>query len=86
MRGDETTEVYLNLLSDGRRRHKNANLTVDGWETDANILAVISKAGEPVRQFIAHGSYLRHDGKVYFDSFSKEFVVIEGNQRTVYRD
>ena len=74
--GDQHTDVYMNLLSDGRRRHKNANLSVDGWDTDANILAVTSRNGTPVRQFLVNGSYLRREGKVLFDSLSKKTAIV----------
>lgn len=33
------TDVYLNLRADGRIRHRNANNTLGGWETDAYLLA-----------------------------------------------
>ena len=78
------TEVYLNLLSDGRRRHKNANLAVDGWETDANLLAVTSENGKPSRCFVAHGSYLRREGNILFDSFSKAFAVVQDGNVEIY--
>ena len=34
------TDVYLNLLADGRIRHRNANVTINGWETDAYLMAI----------------------------------------------
>ncbi|PNU02308.1 hypothetical protein A8V01_26720, partial [Novosphingobium guangzhouense] len=37
---DRITEVYFNLLADGRLRHRNANATMAGIDTDAYILAV----------------------------------------------
>lgn len=75
----EVTEVYFNLLADGRVRHRNANATLGGWETDAYILALTYPEGggpeRPRRWFVADGSYLRRDGKVELDSLSKAFVV-----------
>ena len=82
--GGVKTEVFMNLLSDGRRRHKNANLTVNGWETDANVLAITSRNGESSRFFVANGSYLRREGKVLLDSLSKVFAVIEGGKTTLF--
>lgn len=82
--GERTTSVYMNLLADGRRRHRNANLTVDGWETDANLLVVTANGATPSRFFVANGSYLRRDGEVRLDSLHKVFAVIENGQTTVY--
>lgn len=76
-----TTDVYLNLLADGRLRHLNSNLIVNGWGTDAYLLAVtfpdgadISDPDSASRYFMAQGSYLRRDGKLVFDSLSKVFA------------
>lgn len=75
----EVTEVYFNLLADGRIRHRNANAELGGWETDAYILALTYPEGggpqKPSRWFVADGSYLRRDGHVELDSLSKAFVV-----------
>ncbi|MET3665696.1 heparinase II/III family protein [Caulobacter sp. 1776] len=75
----EVTDVYFNLLADGRIRHRNANANLDGWETDAYILALTyadgGSAQNPRRWFVADGSYLRRDGRVELDSLSKAFVV-----------
>jgi hypothetical protein len=75
----QVTEVYFNLLADGRIRHRNANATLGGWETDAYILALTYPEGggprKPDRWFVADGSYLRRDGKVELDSLSKAFIV-----------
>ncbi len=75
----EVTEVYFNLLADGRIRHRNANANLGGWETDAYILALTYPEGggpqSPRRWFVADGSYLRRDGRVELDSLSKAFVV-----------
>jgi hypothetical protein len=81
-----TTEVYLNLLADGRLRHRNANLTVNGWETDAYLTAITFPDGSDMtnpdtatRYFVADGSYLRRNGKVVLDSLSKVFMVAGQN-------
>ncbi|MGD0517624.1 MAG: heparinase II/III family protein [Thermoguttaceae bacterium] len=75
------TDVYLNLLADGRIRHRNANATINGWETDAYLMAVTFPEGADTgdfdaasRLFIADGSYLRRNGKVMLDSLSKVYL------------
>lgn len=77
--GGDVTDVYFNLLADGRIRHRNANADLGGWETDAYILALTypegGEARKPRRWFVADGSYLRRDGRVELDSLSKAFVV-----------
>lgn len=73
------TDVYFNLLADGRIRHRNANADLGGWQTDAYILALTypegGEARKPQRWFVADGSYLRRDGRVELDSLSKAFVI-----------
>jgi len=78
--GDGTmiTEVWLNLMADGRRMHRNSNNVIDGWDTDAYLLALTRPAGtgdsDPdsiTRCFVACGSYLRKNGKVTLHSLSK---------------
>ena len=71
--GGRTTDVFLNLLADGRIMHRNSNTTIEGWETDA-LLTVIDQAATP-RFLLAHGSYLRRAGKSLVESLQKEFVV-----------
>ncbi len=80
----ETTDVYLNLLADGRIKHRNSNITINGWETDAYLSAITFRDNSDVtdpdaasRYFLAHGSYLRRDGKVIVDSLSKVFLSAE---------
>ena len=80
--GGTTTDVYLNLLADGRIMHRNANLRVNGWETDAYLTAITFLDGHDMadpdaasRYFIAQGSYLRREDKVVLDSLSKVFLV-----------
>jgi hypothetical protein len=83
----EVTEVYFNLLADGRIRHRNANAVLGGWETDAYILVLTYPEGgsaqKPRRWFVADGSYLRRDGKVELDSLSKAFVVKQGGEASI---
>ena len=76
------TDVYLNLLADGSVRHRDANATIEGWETDAYLMGLTfpegadrTKIDAASRIFIADGSYLRRDGKVVVDSLSKVFLV-----------
>jgi hypothetical protein len=81
---DQITEVYLNLLSDGRRMHLNSNNVMAGWETDAYLLAVTrpsqtAKADiESVTRYFAVGcSYLRREGQSILESFLKVTTVFQ---------
>jgi hypothetical protein len=79
IRGDKTiTDVWLNLMADGRRMHRNSNNVIEGWDTDAYLIALTRPAdaadSDPdslTRCFVACGSYLRKDGKVTLHSLSK---------------
>ncbi len=80
--GRAITEVYLNLQADGRRMHRNSNNIIDGWDTDAYLLALTRPAdsdaadiGSVNRYFVACGSYLRRSGAVVLDSLSKVYAV-----------
>ena len=82
--GGTTTDIYLNLLADGRIMHRNANLKVNSWETDAYLTGItfpdsadMEDPDAATRYFIAQGSYLRREGKVVLDSLSKLFLVAE---------
>ncbi len=82
--GGTTTEVLLNLLADGRIRHRNANASLDGWETDAYLLALTHADGavaadidSSARLLVVDGSYLRRDGKVVLDSLSKVYLAAQ---------
>jgi hypothetical protein len=82
--GKTTTDVYFNLLADGRIKHRNSVNTLDGWETDALIIAASysSEGGlkdntSATRLFMSDGSYLRRNGTILMDSLSKVFVVAE---------
>ncbi len=73
-----TTDVWLNLMADGRRMHRNSNNVIDGWDTDAYLFALTRPAdagdSDPdslTRCFVACGSYLRKNGKVALHSLSK---------------
>ncbi len=70
----EVTDVYLNQQADGRRMHVNTNNVIDGWDTDAYLLALTHSDKNPqdiTRYMISNGSYLRKDGQVLLDSLSK---------------
>jgi hypothetical protein len=76
--GKTITDVWLNLMADGRRMHRNSNNLIDGWDTDAYLLALTRPAdsaeSDPdsiTRCFIACGSYLRKNSKVTLHSQSK---------------
>ena len=80
-RVSETTEVYLNLRCDGRRMHRNSNNVLNGFETDAYLIAVTWPNTEDTvaslqlsRWLVAGGSYLRKGGRVFFDSLSKAYM------------
>jgi hypothetical protein len=82
----EVTDVYFNLLADGRLMHRNSNANIYGWETDAYIMAVSYKEGSDAsnlnnitRYFVSNGSYLRRDEKVILHSLSKVFMDVELN-------
>jgi hypothetical protein len=76
------TDVWLNLMADGRRMHRNSNNVIDGWDTDAYLVGltrpvdtVNTDLDSLTRCFIACGSYLRKDGKVVLQSLSKVYTV-----------
>ena len=71
-----TTDVFFNLLADGRRSHENSNSVLEGWETDAYLLAVSrpkeAAEGDGLRRILMiNGSYLRRCGAVLLASLSK---------------
>jgi len=85
----KVTDVYFNLLADGRMMHRNSNNVFGGWETDAYMMAVrysegsgpesgsSDKAGPDKVEdyFIADGSYLRKGDRVVLHSLSKVFMI-----------
>ena len=82
--GKNSTDVYFNLLADGRIDHRNSINTVNGWDTDALITAVTFPSGADrenleasTQIFMSHGSYLRKKGVTLVDSLSKIFMVAE---------
>jgi hypothetical protein len=77
----KVTELWLNLLADGRVRHRNANLIHEGWETDAYLTVQTWPEGADrdnpdtaSQLLVIDGSYLRRDGKVVLDSLSKVYL------------
>lgn len=75
----ETTNVYFNLLADGRDSCINPHAVFEGWETDAALLAVTRPAGEPTapsRLLMVDGSYLRRDGVTWVDSLSRVHCIL----------
>ncbi len=75
------TELWLNLLADGRVRHRNANLIHEGWETDAYLIVQTWPEGADrdnpdtaSQLLVIDGSYLRRDGKLVLDSLSKVYL------------
>ena len=76
------TDVWLNLMADGRRMHRNSNNIIDGWDTDAYLIAMTRPAGSDEsdpdaieRYVVACGSYLRKKDKVALHSLSKVYTV-----------
>ena len=77
----KVTELWLNLLADGRIKHRNSTLVYDGWETDAYMIVQTWPEGadrkDPdtaKRLMVINGSYLRRDGKLVLDSLSKLYL------------
>ncbi|MEI6337830.1 MAG: heparinase II/III family protein [Verrucomicrobiota bacterium] len=73
-----STDLYFNLQADGRDSCNNPHMRLEGWETDACLLAATrrtdSPPGErlkPHRLLMIDGSYLRRDGEVWLDSLSR---------------
>lgn len=88
----ETTEVYLNLLADGRIKHRNSLNVMNGWDTDAYLMALTFAEGSDKsnpknikRLFISDGSYLRKEGKPLIHALSKFFAIVDydGNNTTM---
>lgn len=84
----ETTEIYLNLLADGRIKHRNSLNVMNGWNTDAYLMALTfaegsdkSKPENIKRLFISDGSYLRKDGKPLIHALSKFFTIVDFNAK-----
>lgn len=82
-----TSQVYLNLLADGRIMHRNSLVNLNGWETDAylTVLNFDEKADktkiENVKEFfIANGSDLKRNNEVLIHSLSKSTTLVENFQ------
>ncbi|MFD2034765.1 heparinase II/III family protein [Belliella marina] len=74
----KVTEAYFNLLADGRLKHRNSTNVMNGWETDAYLLALTFEKGDNRSKvenvesiFIGHGSILRRNEKTLIHSLSK---------------
>lgn len=90
----QITDVFLNLQADGRRMHVNSNNVIDGWETDAYLLALTrpaSSAGrvadpdQITRCFVSGGSYVRKDATILLESLSKVDAVFRSAKTTEVR-
>lgn len=84
------TEVFLNERADGHIMHRNSNHTINGWDTDAYLLAYsynegadATKTENIIEWFIGYGSYLRQQETRLFDSFVKRFVILKDGQKIV---
>lgn len=84
------TEVYFNLLADGRLMHRNANINMNGWDTDAYISAFTFPEGADRSDisklnsyFVSNGSYVRRGSKVLLSSLSKVFMHASRNANTL---
>ena len=80
------TEVYLNLLADGSIKHRNSIININGWETDAYLLAFTYDAKNQGKNLnisdlenalIAHGSYLRKENKTLIHALSKFYATLD---------
>jgi hypothetical protein len=85
----ETTQLYFNLLADGRLKHRNSVNHMNGWETDAYLSVLKFKEGADASEykniqelFIGHGSYLRKNGQTLIHSLSKFTALVEGFNTT----
>ncbi len=78
--GGMVTNVYLNILADGRMMGRNSNNSFDGWETDAYLTAITypenrgNDLQSATQYFVANGSYLRKNGHIALNSLSKVFM------------
>lgn len=74
----KVTEIYLNLLADGRIMHLNSCASFNGWDTDAYLFGFSYPENkkdfktEDVKDLmLVYGSYIRREGKTLFNSLSK---------------
>lgn len=80
----KTTEVYFNLLADGRLKHRNSINNMNGWETDAYLTTITfnqdadrSQVENINKLFVTHGSYVRRDGQVLTHALSKYTALVQ---------
>jgi hypothetical protein len=75
-----TTDVYFNLMADGRIMHRNSHNEINGWETDAYLLGMsypeetVPSSANIESWFVANGSYIRKKEEVILHSLSKVFL------------
>lgn len=81
---DKVTEVWFNLMADGRHRHSNSNNTIANWDTDAYILAISQEKNSSPKFFVANGSYLRKGEKILLNSLTKTFATIKADKLTIH--
>ncbi|WP_200864729.1 heparinase II/III domain-containing protein [Arcticibacter svalbardensis] len=86
---DQTTEVYFNLIADGRLMHRNSHNTINGWETDAYMMALTYPSSDKAPSlnnvksyFVSNGSYLRKNGTSVLSSLSKVFMYTKADKGT----
>lgn len=77
----EVTDLYMNLMADGRIMHRNSYNIFDGWETDAYMLAFTYKEGSSSdkfnKLFVANGSFVRKPNNVVLSNLSKVFMTAD---------
>ncbi|MBA0884951.1 heparinase II/III domain-containing protein [Flavobacterium undicola] len=85
----ETTEIYLNLLADGRIKHRNSLNVMNSWDTDAYLMALTFPEGADSsnpknikRLFLSDGSYLRKEGKPLIHALSKFSTIVDFDAKT----
>jgi oligo-alginate lyase len=77
----KVTDLYLNLMADGRLMHLNTCASFEGWETDAYLFGVTYPEGKQADAdavtdyFMAYGSYIRKGEKTIFSSLSKTYLI-----------
>lgn len=84
------TDIYFNQRADGRIMHRNSIKSLQGWETDAYMLAVTRNADSDAddmeaveRIFIGYGSFLRRNGESLYASHSKATLVYSWEEQVL---